>query len=131
MTWIGVDGIAKELTERARALFPPGPDGSPSTPCWSDVGPGWVAPVCRALEAIAQVDPGARVAQVKQKFCGLRLYVDCSDDATEYQSWLVDKIVSAAEKWCWQVCEECGTQIEPHGQMSGIALCAACRASAR
>ncbi len=79
----------------------------------SDVGPGWMAPVEAALahlEAIAvdRVNNGKKppkVAQIKEKFGELRLYVDVGED----EDWdEVQKIVSEAEEACSGLCEECG-----------------------
>lgn len=44
-----------------------------------------------------------RAAQVKEKFGGLRFYMEGSTDE-------IDKIIRKAESKCWETCEICGTE---------------------
>lgn len=75
---------------------------------------GWHTPVrkaCLALERIAEgheepvgpdwIDLRPRAAQIKEKFGGLRFYIDGhSDEAAA--------VIGIAEAECWKTCEACG-----------------------
>ena len=50
--------------------------GQEYPPCGFSVGDGWKEPVYDALRQIAAVGIPWELAQVKQKFCQLRIYVD-------------------------------------------------------
>lgn len=81
------------------------------------IGPGWwpiVASLCRNIQAHIdwkneQCDKYGRgngciqvtVAQIKEKFGGLRFYADGGDDTT-------DGMIRMAEAWATHTCEECG-----------------------
>lgn len=64
-----------------------------------DVGPGWVPIVQPAVDKLEAL--GAHIFQVKEKFGGLRIYVDKYTETT-------DKIIIEAEKKCAETCEYCG-----------------------
>ena len=75
--------------------------------CWGfNVGDGWF-PLLYELSAqlepliAAQPEPRARAAQVKEKFGGLRFYLDNATDA-------MAALIAAAEARAWVTCEECG-----------------------
>ena len=68
-------------------------------------GHGWTDLVVRTLETLDRRGTQYSIAQVKQKFGGLRLYLDFGDGA----SWRDRAFVEAVEHLCWGVCEECGT----------------------
>ena len=81
------------------------------------VGPGWwpiIASLCRNIQGHIdwkneQCDKYGRgdgcvqvtVAQIKEKFGGLRFYADGGDDTT-------DGMIRMAEAWAAHACEECG-----------------------
>lgn len=66
----------------------------------SDVGKGWHPIVTEAIDAIES--KGGFITQVKEKFGGLRIYVNGGDmDA-------IDDIIRAAERKATFTCEECG-----------------------
>jgi len=81
------------------------------------VGPGWwhiLETLCERINSHVewkqnqlekyQRGPGCPdvvVAQIKEKFGGLRFYYDGGDD-------VVDGMVRMAESWAGQTCEECG-----------------------
>lgn len=65
------------------------------------VGEGW-HPVIAALDAeIGKLKPDYRVLQVKEKFGGLRYYIDSLDATTR-------PLIAMAESICWAICEACG-----------------------
>jgi hypothetical protein len=72
-------------------------------PDWLDhVGPGW-HPLLQQLHTdIAALDPGYKVAQVKEKFGGLRVYL------TAYRHPDINTLIHAAEAQSQETCEGCG-----------------------
>lgn len=110
--------------------------------CGFHIGDGWKEPVAEALRKLAKVGIPWTLAQVKQKFCGLRIYadVDLPNEGTEenpvwgfmpehsqhakYQEFR--KIISEAETACDTRCESCGATA-PAGQASGWKGCPACK----
>lgn len=64
----------------------------------SAIGPGWQPMVKRFLQ---EVNPDAQVVQIKEKFGGLRLYID---KLTPEES----KTAEQLEKKSYTICEDCG-----------------------
>lgn len=95
--------------------------------CWGfDCGDGWFIPILQAsvaLEAlITSTYPNLKAVQVKEKYGGLRFYLnEYYDDA--------EAIVSTAEDACDLLCEQCGTAECVSRNQKGwiITLCATCR----
>ena len=90
------------------------------------VGDGWysilwnlsqeVIDLCRER---GEVPP--KVLQVKEKFGGLRFYVQGSDD-------FIDGIIDLAESMSYRICSECGNQSTPQKRRGWIyTLCDNCR----
>lgn len=82
-----------------------------NTPFADHVGVGWwelMYHMCSTLKPIMATAPDCkiRVAQVKEKFGGLRFYYDSIGKGEIWAE--VDKIVSAAEDESYRVCEVCG-----------------------
>jgi hypothetical protein len=81
------------------------------------IGPGWwhiIESLCRQIQhhmdwkneqharyGRGEACPQVTVAQIKEKFGGLRFYYDGGDDT-------IDGMVRMAESWAGQTCEECG-----------------------
>jgi hypothetical protein len=68
------------------------------------VGPGWVSLVEPLIQRC--IDEGATILQVKEKFGGLRFYVDEASDE-------LCAAIDAAERESYKVCEGCGAPGEP------------------
>ena len=74
--------------------------------CWGiETGDGWywlLDNLCRAIQNYCDVK-GFQVeaTQVKEKFGGLRFYVQGSDD-------VVEQLIGLVETMSYNVCEECG-----------------------
>tara|TARA_R110001592_G_C13151610_1_gene748203 strand:+ start:1736 stop:2194 length:459 start_codon:yes stop_codon:yes gene_type:complete len=61
------------------------------------------------------------VTQVKEKFGGLRFYVDCNDD-------YIDGLISLAEGMSYNTCSECGEKSSNQVKRGWIyTLCSPCR----
>lgn len=72
------------------------------------VGKGW-QPIIEKLHAeLLKIDPGYKVAQIKEKFGELRYYFSFSEDAEPEQREQMDKLVADAERQANKTCENCG-----------------------
>jgi hypothetical protein len=69
------------------------------------VGVGW-QPMVQGLINLCDFY-GVKVMQVKEKFGGLRFYVDCAPD-------VVAAVIDACEHHSFNVCEDCGAQGNQH-----------------
>ena len=69
--------------------------------CWSEYGPGWHALIRGTLERMLAAGWDGRLGQIKEKFGGLRIYIDTGNDAV----W---KIIDEAEALSFKTCEFCG-----------------------
>ena len=95
--------VEKELHEKFPRLFAPAFDVS--------IGKGWLPTVLLLSEGIEglvnQLPESERaqytVAQVKEKFGGLRYYM--SAETKE-----MSELISMAEEECWRTCEDCGAE---------------------
>jgi len=64
------------------------------------------------------------VAQIKSKFCGLRVY---TDDIPEEIKDNVNKLIATAEDESYKLCEQCGAAAKnTTPAMSGVRLCEEC-----
>lgn len=93
--------------------------------CGFEIGEGWFTTVAHALRQLVAAGWDRELEQVKQKFCGLRIYLGDSyahdENRPEFEA-----IIRHAEYQCAQICEFCG---EPHFltiPRSGMALCKEC-----
>lgn len=66
------------------------------------VGDGWLPIIDELDNAIRKVKESYRVAQIKQKFGGLRVYTDSDEVA------VIAELIRAAEVKAQVTCEECG-----------------------
>ena len=72
------------------------------------VGPGW-QDICWRLHAeLMAIDPGYNPVQVKEKFGGLRYYIDSTYewDTPEWEA--MNEAITVAEKESLKTCEDCG-----------------------
>jgi hypothetical protein len=65
-----------------------------------NVGPGWKHIVQKLVDL--SNEEGAQIGQVKEKFGGLRFYLD------SYPSEKLNKAIEVAEKLSFRTCEFCG-----------------------
>lgn len=98
--------------------------------CGFYIGDGWFPIVADALRKMSLLDIKWRLDQVKQKFCGLRIYysfVNREDYENKREVYdQMKEIVKQAQELCAEMCEFCG---ELHGleiPKSGLALCKEC-----
>jgi len=71
-----------------------------------DIPEGWTGLVDSLDLSIAKHYPDYKIAQVKQKFGGLRFYAYNHDGL--HDEHIVEPLVRAAEKISFKICQECG-----------------------
>jgi hypothetical protein len=96
--------------------------GIGEVPCGTSVGPGWLPIIDEALGKMVAAGWDRKLAQVKQKFCGIRIYVGGASSAA------IEAIIRDAEAKCARACEHCGAPRGLEAPRNGIALCADCEA---
>jgi len=74
-----------------------------------ECGEGWKKIVDRTHEKLKYIDPDYKIAQIKEKFGGLRYYYDQTVDYGSTASQIMEDIVRAAEHEASRTCELCGT----------------------
>jgi hypothetical protein len=81
------------------------------------VGPGWAELIERCFNAC--YEHNVRVAQVKEKFGGLRFYVDAAPME-------VYDVIDECERLSYEICEKCGKPGKPRGGGWVLTLCDEC-----
>jgi hypothetical protein len=85
--------------------------------CFAECGEGWRDAIIPALDVCER--NGIGVAQIKQKFGGLRIYTDVHNEE-------VAAAISKAEEAAWRTCEQCGQPGKRRGGGWLETLCDAC-----
>lgn len=88
--------------------------------CGFSIGAGWMSEVDIALGRMIDAGWDGRLVQVKQKFCGLRIYVGQASDE-------IHEIIGETEARCNIMCEECGASHGLSIPRTGVALCEECQ----
>ncbi len=89
--------------------------------CWGiECGDGWFQIIDEAIGSILRVAPKAEACQIKEKFGGLRIYLDHSNEAAE-------AIVDKAEAQSYKTCEDCGKAGSPNKSGWIRTNCKGCR----
>jgi len=89
--------------------------GGPVTEHKNYVGEGWHPLLDQLHEELAALDPHYQVRQVKEKFGGLRVYLDIDPDTWSQVSVIIRKY----EKLSYQTCEVCGKPGKPSDPSMG------------
>ena len=78
---------------------------------WGDeVGVGWALIVMKCHRELQHLDPGYRIAQIKEKFGGLRYYFDSSVPYDSITYDIMRCVVNESEAQCARTCELCGAE---------------------
>jgi hypothetical protein len=72
---------------------------------WLTINPGWYDTVFQLDKDIAALDPNYTIAQVKEKFGGLRYYIETIDPAVADAA---EELIRIAEDKVSKLCDECG-----------------------
>lgn len=70
------------------------------------IGPGWL-PLAKSVLSVLDLHD-FKLAQLKEKFGGLRIYVDAPPTATPGIKASIHAVLMAAENASFKTCEECG-----------------------
>ena len=90
-----------------------------------ECGDGWFKVIDELCARLSKFDD-VQAAQVKEKFGGLRFYIDAVD-SDHYEE--VHQIIAEAEVQSYKTCEICGEPGEPKGGGWVRTLCDNCRNS--
>lgn len=94
--------------------------------CWGfSCGDGWFKIIDELSEKLSKFE-GIQAAQVKEKFGGLRFYID-GTDSDNYEE--VHQLIAEAEVLSYKTCERCGQPGEVKGGGWVRTLCDDCRNS--
>ena len=85
------------------------------------VGEGWRPLVEKLVQDIVAIDTTICISQIKEKYGGLRFYINGSNDE-------VFNLIDKAEHESYKICEECGTKegVTTEGGWI-LTLCKPCR----
>lgn len=67
----------------------------------ASVGNGWAPLVNRVFDKLETIKGTIKIVQVKEKYAGLRIYTDYSNDE-------LDAVIRQAEDESFKMCEKCG-----------------------
>lgn len=87
-----------------------------------ECGDGWFKLIDQLSHLITSYDEEVIALQVKEKFAGLRFYVQLSDN-------YVDGLITMAEEMSYGICEKCGSNENVTINKTGwrVAWCEKCR----
>lgn len=71
--------------------------------CGAYAPDGWKPIIEEALDALQALPFEVKIAQIKSKWGGLRIYFDLNTDSTKVQHKQANEIVSAAESKIWKL----------------------------
>jgi hypothetical protein len=78
-------------------------------PFGHECGEGWKTIIIDTHSKLKYIDPNYKIAQIKEKFGGLRYYYDHSFESyDDIRREIMDDIVRAAEDEASRTCELCG-----------------------
>lgn len=87
----------------------------------SNVGPGWHPLITKLIQDLFDMGWEGHIVQVKEKFGGLRFYVDGYTDPIRNR-------IAKAENDSFAICEQCGAPGGPRGGGWVKTLCEQCEA---
>ena len=90
------------------------------------VGDGWKDLLLKLKHDLAATGVKYGICQIKEKFGGLRFYVDILEPAPEAKVEEFHHLISAAEGESYKICEDCGQPGETRGGGWIKVLCDAC-----
>lgn len=105
------------IDEKIQSLYAKFPLCFPVPPyCGFEIGNGWfeiIEELCSKIEQVlskyAKDEHKFQVAQVKEKFGGLRFYVEyCVNVINQQDIELIESYIIAAETKSYKTCEKCG-----------------------
>lgn len=92
-----------------------------------EVGKGWHQLVISLDAALTKIDPDYKIAQIKEKFGGLRYYISFSENLKDSRRESAHNLIIAVEKLSLVTCEECGQPGNITGDVWIKTLCDECK----
>lgn len=92
---------------------------APDDPYWCWLPDGWHDLVTKLDAELRTIDPDYTLDQCKEKFGGLRYYVNFSDNCTDFDE--ADKIICKYEEMSETICDVCGKQGKLRGKDGWLA----------
>lgn len=83
-------------------------DNKQATEWTHEYAEGWDNLVDTLVSNLYAIDPNLHIAQIKQKFGGLRAYIDHSIDLSEEKANRFEELITKAEEESYTICERCG-----------------------
>ena len=77
-----------------------------------DVQAGWIPLLITLHNSIAIIEPNYKIFQIKEKFGGLRYYIDYPSDISKEAKEIIFNLIHSAEQQSFTICEICGQQGE-------------------
>lgn len=70
---------------------------------------GWTDIILQCHHRLKAINPSYEIHQIKEKFGGLRYYIDCNVEAGDSDTIKkMNDVITDAEKQCASLCETCG-----------------------
>lgn len=82
----------------------------------TNVGEGWQKLIEFTHHYVSLLDPNYEVLQIKEKFGGLRYYVQLSADLDPNDNQIIQTLIDMSEQLSFLICEECGG----HGRVKSL-----------
>ena len=73
---------------------------------------GWYNILAEFLEQVTAFEGWFKIVQIKEKFGGLRIYIDTEDDIPEQIRAMIEGLISETEFKANRVCHDCGCNID-------------------
>lgn len=80
---------------------------------------GWDDIIIELDEQIAEIDPDYQLLQSKQKFGGLRYYINNSRELSDEERYKIRELIADAEQRSRETCEWCGQPGEERTRVTG------------
>lgn len=103
-----VKGINSELQKKFRQ-FAPENSRSPYSMFGISCDNGWYQILLNLMTALDRIGWDGKICQIKEKFGGLRFYVDHYGDPDI--TWAVETLIEEAERESFHTCEHCGIRV--------------------
>ena len=93
-----------ELEEKYKSIL--------DTPYGFETPQGWLPLLEEFLEKAINFEGWFKIVQIKEKFGGLRIYIDTEDDVPNEIRTMIEGLIAEAEFKANRCCHECGCSID-------------------
>lgn len=125
-----IRNVIKTMNNNYEELKKKFPDMYENVYCGCDHPVGWNALVMELSEKLNVLPIAIRVAQTKEKYGGLRFYVDYYNDSYLFDGksfvTIADELINEAEQKSFTICQDCGTGGRLYTDGWNMTLCENC-----